>query len=179
MSNLIRRCCVISAFFFSLALQCSLGFAEDAEKYFLVQYSPGANWDTELDYQSQPGLIEHHNYLQELNHHQQLILAGPILNDKKSSDKKSSDKKSSEMGSSESGAMSLLRVTSMVEARRLISSDPGIMAKVLAAKIVPWQITVSSKRLVNRAKTRAVIDPEQTYRLKRVDPESQVKVDEE
>ena len=65
----------------------------------------------------------------------------------------------------------LLRTGSLEEAEKLIEQDPGVQMRLIYADVVPWSVTMSSMRFVRRKPQPRIDDPEQSFRVKRVDLE--------
>ncbi|MDA0788157.1 MAG: YciI family protein [Proteobacteria bacterium] len=126
--------------------------------YFLVRYSPGVNWNHQISYSDQPGLKAHHEYLNKLYASDQLVLSGPLV--------------------SGSGGMSLLRIDSLEAAGKLIERDPGIETRILEAELIPWDVELSSLVFAPRRAQSLPENLEGTYRLRRIDPESRLNLNE-
>ncbi len=130
--------------------------------YFLVRYSPGINWNHQIGYMDQPGLMAHHEYLNKLHASDQLVLGGPLL--------------------SEPGSMSLLRIGSLEEANRLVEMDPGIQTRILNAELIPWNVELSSLMFVPHREEALPENPaesvEGNYRLRRIDPDSRINLND-
>ena len=142
---------VISLFFVTLVGNAA--FAENGTDYYLVRYSPGENWQERTGYNEQPGLSGHHGYLQKLHINDQLVMGGK-LRDKDVS-------------------VVVLRAASLSQAKQLVEGDPGVQNQVVRAELSRWEVSMSSLRMVRRKPVPS--DDEQSYRLKRIDPGSQLK----
>jgi uncharacterized protein YciI len=143
----------LTIFLVVAAIFGNAAFAENATDYYLVQYSPGDNWQERTGYTEQPGLGGHHGYLQKLHINDQLVMGGK-LRDKDVS-------------------VVVLRATSLSEAKQLVAEDPGVQNQVITAELSRWEVSMSSLRMVRRKPVPS--DEAQSYHLKRIDPGSQLK----
>ena len=142
--------------FFSLAVSLSL-LAEEAN-YFLIRFLPGENWIPSISYQDQPGLLKHHSYLQKMHIKDQIVMGGLV--------------------SGEPGSLMLVRTGSREEAEVIARQDPGVVTRILKAQITAWNVQMSSMRFVQRQPVQPIKDVDQTFRLKRVDPESRLNIED-
>ena len=71
----------------------------------------------------------------------------------------------------------LIRTGSMEEAEKLASQDPGVQQRLIRAEVLPWDVTMSSLRFVRRKPIKPINDPEQSFSIKRVDPESRLNIE--
>ena len=86
--------------------------------YFVVIYSPGANWDHNKSTQELIG--EHAQYLQSLFDQNKVVMAGPFSDD--------------------SGGVAILQVDSENEARKVVENDPCVRSRVINADLRPWKV---------------------------------------
>ena len=131
--------------------------ADDAN-YFLIRYLPGENWNHSISYKDQPGLKKHHSYLQKLHIKDQVVMGGTV--------------------DGEPGSLMLVRTGSREEAEVIARQDPGVETRILKAEITAWNVRMSSMRFVRRQPVAPIEDPDQTFRLKRIDPESQLNIED-
>ncbi len=149
--------------FFAAVLLASaplVAFGESAANYFLVTYSSGSNWNSNISYQDQPGLKKHHEYLEILHINDQLVMGGPVP------------------GDGDFLSVMLLRTGSIEEAEKLVSQDPGVQTRVVSATVVPWSVDMSSMRFVRRKPQPPIDDPEQSFKVKRVDLETRLNIED-
>jgi uncharacterized protein YciI len=150
---------ILNIVLFSIAIfVASISSAMEETNYFLIRYLPGENWNDDISYEEQPGLKHHHLYLREQQTHGPLLMAGPL--------------------GGESGGLALLRTGSLEEAQAVALQDPGVKTKILRAEVVAWDIQMSSMRFDRREPMPALDDPEQTFRVKRIDPESRINIED-
>lgn len=67
----------------------------------------------------------------------------------------------------------VLRAASLSQAKQRVSEDPGVQNQVVQAELSRWEVSMSSLRMVRRKASPS--DDTQSYHLKRIDPESQLK----
>jgi uncharacterized protein YciI len=145
------------ALLFSATLFTQSSIAEEGTNYFLIRYLPGENWNSEISYEDQPGLKQHHLYLREQQTHGPLLIAGPL--------------------GGEPGALALVRTGSLEEAEAIARQDPGVKTQIVKAAVTAWDIQMSSMRFDKREPMPPLDDPEQPFRLKRIDPESRINIE--
>ncbi len=131
--------------------------ADDAN-YFLIRYLPGENWNHSISYKDQPGLKKHHAYLQKLHINDRVVMGGPV--------------------DGEPGSLMLVKAGSREEAEAIARQDPGVETRIVNAEITAWNVQMSSMRFVRRQPVSPIEDPDQTFRLKRIDPESQLNIED-
>jgi uncharacterized protein YciI len=131
--------------------------AEDAN-YFLIRYLPGENWNHTISYQDQPGLKKHHAYLQKLHIKDQVVMGGPV--------------------SGEPGSLILVRTSSREQAETIARQDPGVETRIVKAEVTAWNVQMSSMRFVRRQPAPLIENPDQTFRLKRIDLESRLNIED-
>lgn len=152
------RCCLLML----LVMATNVSAAEPGEpNYFLVTYAPGASWNEAISYEDQPGLKQHHQYLQKLHINDLLVMGGPVtdLNE-------------------EYLSIIVLRTGSLEEAQTIASQDPGVQTRMINASVVPWNVTMSSMRFVRRRAKAPVEAPDQSFTIKRIDPESRLNIED-
>ena len=138
-------------------------WAEPGEpNYFLLTYSPGASWNEAISYEDQPGLKQHHQYLQSLHMNDLLVMGGPVT-----------DLNEDFLG------IALLRTGSLEEAETIASQDPGVVTRLIRASVVPWNVTMSSMRFARRRLKAPVDAPNQSFTIKRIDPESRLNIEDQ
>ncbi len=131
--------------------------ADDPVNYFMIRYLPGENWNQSISYEQQPGLKSHHEYLRSLYLKDQVLMAGPVKD--------------------AAGGLALVRTGSLEEAQALVRQDPGVVTMILKTVITPWAVQMSSVRFARRQPMVPIKDPEQSFKLKRVDPESRLNLE--
>ena len=146
------------ALILTVTLFAPSSFAEDRTNYFLIRYEPGENWNSDITYEDQPGLKQHHLYLREQQTHGPLLMAGPL--------------------GGEPGALALVRTGSLEEAEALARQDPGVETQIIKAVVTAWDIQMSSMRFDRREPIPPLDDPEQPFKLKRIDPESRINIED-
>jgi uncharacterized protein YciI len=129
--------------------------------YFLVTYSPGASWNEALSYEEQPALKLHHEYLESLHVSDMIVMGGTAADNDK-------------------GYLSvmLVRTGSLEEAEKMAALDPGVQTRLVRADVVPWNVTMSSMRFIHRRSQPPIHDPDQSFSIKRIDPESRLNIDD-
>lgn len=133
--------------------------AEDAN-YFLIGYSAGASWNDAISYREQPGLKTHHDFIRDLNVGQRVVMAGSVPG-------------------SVAGFVGvvLLMTDSREEAESIVSQDPGIQTRQLGAVIIPWDVSLSSLQVLRRKPAVQIEDPDQSFSIKRLDPDSRLNIE--
>lgn len=132
--------------------------AEDTN-YFLLKYLPGASWNRSISYEDQPGLKKHHEYLKGLHINDILVMGGTV-------------------DGVDSGELSvvLLRTSSLEEAEKIASQDPGVQMRLVRAEVRAWNLNMSSMRFVRRRPYNPIVDPGESFSIKRIDPESRLNI---
>ncbi len=138
-----------------------IALAETEPNYFLLTYSAGGSWNSSISYKDQPGLRKHHEYLQGLHINDQFVMGGPVTG-----------------SGGEFLSVMLLRTGSLEEAEKLASQDPGVQTKLVKAKVIPWSVDMSSMRIVRRKPQPPIEDPDQSFRVKRIDLESRLNLED-
>ena len=151
----------ITGVIFLIQVMFLLPVKAEEPNYFLLTYFPGASWNEALAYESQPGLKKHHEYLKQLHINDLIVMGGPIT----------------DMDSDYLSIM-LVRIGSQEEAEKLASQDPGVMTRLVRAEVVPWAVTMSSMRFLRRRPQVPINDPDQTFNIKRIDPESRLNIED-
>ena len=128
--------------------------------YFLLSYYPGASWNEAVSYQEQPGLKAHHDYVREMHINDQIVMGGPLAS-----------------SSRDQLSVMLVRTGSLEEAEKLASLDPGVQTRLVRAEVLPWNVEMTSMRFVRRRPVDQIRDPDQTFSIKRVDPESRLNIE--
>ena len=72
----------------------------------------------------------------------------------------------------------LIRTSSREEAEVIARQDPGVVTRILKAEVTAWDVQMSSMRFVQRQPVQPVKDFDQTFRLKRIDPESRLNMED-
>lgn len=121
--------------------------------FYILQYSPGSNWDEKYDYQSQPRLDQHQKYLAALHDNELIVMGGPF--------------------EGKSGAMVIVRVNTLAQAQGIASRDPAVIDEVLEAEVTPWRVKMSSMRQFRR-NPRGSRDPDAPFRVERRDPDAPI-----
>ena len=129
--------------------------------YYLLTYLPGASWNEAISYEDQPGLKKHHEYLKEL-HINDLVVMGGVVPDV----------------SQDFLSVMLLRTGSLEEAQQLAERDPGVLMRLVRASIVPWDVNMSSMRFVRRKARPPIQDPDESFSIRRIDPESRLNIED-
>ncbi|MBL6690728.1 MAG: hypothetical protein ISP91_10075 [Pseudomonadales bacterium] len=144
---------------FTLFLLCAAANGEETS-YFLLLYTPGPSWNEALGYEKQPGLKKHHDYLKELHLNDQVVMGGPVVEDT----------------TYDALSAMLLRTGSLEEAQKLAAQDPGVQMRLVRAQVMPWGVNMSSMRFVRRRPSQPIEDPDKSFSIKRVDPESRLNI---
>ena len=126
--------------------------------YFLIRYLPGENWNHSISYRDQPGLKKHHSYLRKLHINDQVLMGGPV--------------------DDEPGSLMLVKASSREEAEAIARQDPGVETRIVNAEITAWNVQMSSMRFVRRQPVAPIEDPDQIFRLKRIDLESRLNIED-
>lgn len=135
--------------------------AQKEANYFLLSYLPGASWNETISYEKQPGLQEHHNYLRELHVSDTIVMGGPVPD-----------------GEGAALSVMLLRTSSLEAANRIASQDPGVQRRLIRAEVLPWSVNMSSMRFIRRQPIPQIVDENQSFSLKRIDPETRLNIED-
>lgn len=150
------RFIVLALFAFTCVTSSPFLRAEEAS-YFFIRYLPGENWNHSISYEDQLGLKEHHAYLRKLHINDQVVMGGLV--------------------SGEPGSLMLVRTGSREEVEAIARQDPGVITRIVNAEVTGWNVQMSSMRFVRRQPVPPIRDPDQTFRLKRLDPESRLNLE--
>ncbi len=136
-----------------LALIGQGAFAEEPANFYLLEYRPGVNWNTQVPFMEQPGIKGHEEYLRQLYDNDVIRMAGQRADG--------------------NGVIVLVRVSSREQARAIAEFDPAVINQILEVDIVGWRVELSSMRHQKRTQ-QPVLDPEQSFTIERLDPDSQI-----
>lgn len=142
-----------------VCLQIPVQASADDTNYFLLKYLPGASWNRSISYEEQPGLKKHHEYLKSLHIGDILVMGGTV----------------DDVDSEELSVM-LLRTSSLEEAEKIAGQDPGVQMRLVRAEVRAWNLNMSSMRFVHRRPYQPIVDPGQSFSIKRIDPESRLNI---
>ncbi|MBT4160774.1 MAG: hypothetical protein HOC70_15580 [Gammaproteobacteria bacterium] len=143
-----------------IVLMLAMAIQAQEANYFLLTYYPGASWNEAIPYDKQPGLKTHHEYVRELHVNDLIVMGGGVAE-----------------ASRNQLSVMLIRTGSLEEAEKLASRDPGVQQRLVRAEVLPWDVTMSSLRFVRRKPIQPFKDPDQSFSIKRVDPESRLNIE--
>lgn len=96
----------------------------EAQKYFMVMNSPGANWLKNVSFREQPEISKHVEYMEDLLQKGKLVMGGPFTDN--------------------TGGVELLSVATLTEAQQIVDKDPAVKSGVLVAVIKEWYVPLST-----------------------------------
>ncbi len=158
MIDLLKRGLHLGLMGWFLSAACTV--TADEANYFLLIYTPGPSWNEQLGYENQPGLNKHHEYLKELHINDQVVMGGSVLEDV----------------SYDALSVMLLRTGSLEEAQTMATQDPGVQMRLIRAQVLPWAVDMSSMRFIRRRPSQPIDDPDKSFSIRRVDPESRLNI---
>ncbi len=137
---------------FWLSLVMLLTFPASAEQIFVVTFEQGEAWVSDRSYELQPGISKHLAYWQNLYIQEVLLMSGPFED--------------------QSGGLMIVRAKDIKGAIKLLDNDPAIQAGTIQAGVRRWRVLTSAMR---SAKPQVIeVDPDQTFRIRRLDPDSPI-----
>ena len=107
-------------------------------------------------YEQQADIEPHLEYWRGLYQREVLLMSGPFED--------------------QSGGMFLVRVADQAAAETLVSNDPGVQASKISATIQRWRVLTSAMR--NAKPVVLEVEPEQSFNIKRLDPDSPINLPE-
>ena len=114
-----------------------------------------SSWNEQLSYLEQKGLADHHRYLGELHANDVVIMGGEVDDTAR-----------------DAIAVYLVRAGSLDDADKIAQLDPGVQTRLVRVSVLPWYVSLSSVRIVKRRRPSVVNDPDETFTIKRLDPNS-------
>jgi len=136
-----------------LLLLAPMVFADQTANFYLVTYSPGANWDRSVAFDKQPGMKAHLDYLAGLHDDDIVLMEGPLVN--------------------RQAAVMLVRTGSMEQANRIVQQDPAVINKILSGSVEGWQVEMSSMRQYRRV-IPDIKSPNEPFKVERRDPNAPI-----
>ncbi len=156
----MRHPVLISLLFASLIATCPPIAAEpNPPIYFVAFLSPGPNWNHSQPVTHQPGMAQHHRYMNELREAGKVILGGDYLD--------------------AAGSMMILQMATLEEARLAASNDPAVRAGLLQVEVKTWQADLSSVRIIRKRKSSEVLDRKQPFKIKSANQGAPINLEEE
>lgn len=136
----------------SLIVLVIISASAKADQTFVVQFGPGSNWQSGLAYENQPGIEPHFGYWQILYGQEVLLMSGPF--------------------DDESGGIFVVRAKDREAVNAILADDPAVKTKIISVDVRRWRILSSAMR---RATPQLIeLEPDQSFRVKRVDPDSPI-----
>jgi len=87
-------------------------------------HTPGPNWKEGVDFQQQPSVIEHVQYMGRQLQDGLLVMGGPFLDN--------------------SGGMMICRTADVKAATAIAKADPGVKSGLLSVDVKRWLVPMSS-----------------------------------
>lgn len=135
-----------------LLLSLSLQAESRQSEFFVIQFQAGDGWVEGLRYEKQPRLRAHLEYWTDLYYKEILLMNGPWRDG--------------------TGGIFIIRARDKETVETILSNDPGISAGVINASAEEWRVLNSAMRSVKPIQIE--ITPDETFRLRRVDPDSPI-----
>ena len=104
--------------------------------YFVLNHTPGAQWDHTKAFRDQPGIERHVGYMSAFADKRQLVMGGPFLDN--------------------SGGMAIFDVAMIDDARAIAEADPTVKSGLLAVTVKPWLAALARSKSGQAARMRAV-----------------------
>jgi|TARA_B100001964_G_C14035839_1_gene510345 uncharacterized protein YciI len=114
--------------------------------YLVAFHSPGPNWNYSRSAADQPGMAEHHRYVNALREAGKVILGGDYLD--------------------HAGGMMIYQMKTIQEARLAANNDPAVKAGLLKVEVKTWRANLSSVRIVAKRRSSAALDRKQPFKIK-------------
>lgn len=148
----------MSGFLWPLIWLGILAFSVDAvsaesnrgREFYVVQYEKGPSWTDGVRYEKQPGIKDHLDYWQSLYYREVLLMSGPWQDD--------------------SGGIFVVRAADREMVQAITKEDPAVISGLITTKVNEWRVLSSAMRSVRP--TRIEINPDASFRLERLDPDS-------
>ncbi len=141
-----------------LLVSSTLLGAEGHTVLYVLRYIPGGNWQAGTPYEAQPGIQPHFDYLERLFEDRRLVMSGGL--------------------DGEAGGLVLLQTDSLQEAKHIAANDPAVGDGIVNARVSAWRVNMSSMRIVSRRPPPGPGDTDEPYRLKRIDPNAPINIDD-
>lgn len=143
-------------FWLGLFLILCFNMAKAENRYYVVIYSPGENWNVNLAYDQQDGIVGHREYLDSLFERRILLMSGPMAD--------------------QPGSMMILVEQSLEAVETIARNDPGVSSHLLVAGIARWQVRMNSLTPIRRAVP--AVDASGSFTVERYDSESAINLPE-
>lgn len=114
--------------------------------YFVSFFSPGPNWNDELSATEQPGIEQHHRYMNGLKEAGKMILGGHYLDD--------------------AGEMMIFQMKTITDALLAANDDPAVRSGLLLVEVKSWQVNLSSVRITRKRKSAEPLGRKQPFKIK-------------
>lgn len=131
---------------------------DDVTVYYVLNYTPGENWAPDTSYEAQPGIQAHLEYLNELFEERRLLMGGRLRD--------------------RPAGLMILRTGSLEEAREVAANDPGVVEGIVEATVDIWDVRLSGMRWTKHRPLPITQDPDEPWRLKRIDPSSPINLEQ-
>lgn len=119
---------------------------------FVVAYTEGENWVSDLRYEQQPGIRAHLDYWQQLYTQEVLLMSGPFED--------------------QTGGLFLISVDNLEMAKQFVADDPAVKSGLISATTHRWRVLTSAMR---RSKPLIIeVEPDRTFKVQSQDPGSPI-----
>lgn len=92
--------------------------------YYVLFHSPGEKWVDTLQFNQQPGVMEHVQYMATFLESRKLVMGGPFLDN--------------------SGGMMIYMCEKKEDAEKIANEDPSVKKGLLKVQVKPWLAAMSS-----------------------------------
>ena len=93
---------------------------------FVLIHRPGPNWQADVDFPGQDGIMDHIRFMRRLDEEQRLILGGPF------DDEWTGSSDTTPVG------MAIINADSMQVAQELAQSDASVQSGLITVTVRPW-----------------------------------------
>jgi uncharacterized protein len=97
---------------------------KEPQIYYVLFHTPGPSWVDGVNFQEQPGVRAHVEYMASFLEGHKLVIGGPFLDN--------------------SGGMMVMRATDQDEAERLANADPSVIGGLLKVHVRPWFVPMET-----------------------------------
>ena len=93
---------------------------------FVLIHRPGPQWQADVDFPGQDGIMDHIRFMRRLDDEQRLILCGPF------DDEWTGSSETTPVG------MAIIQADSLQEAREVADSDASVRSGLISVTVRPW-----------------------------------------
>jgi len=132
---------------------------EAKQPWFVVQQSPGPNWNSDAGFDQQIGIDDHRSYLLALVEEGNIVMAGDFTDN--------------------DGAMLLIRNLTLEAAQAMVDKDPLVASGVLVAEFRSWVVDHSTMINAKKRKMPAAVPKGSPFTIGSPNPEAPINLEQE